>query len=105
MVTEVRARYSNGAFTLLDPIPIDLEEGTEVTLSIDGTLAAGQSTVSGRLIVTPATDGEAPKPEIRVVPIHSEFLPGMDGPKRMKQLLDDEDVEHFLRVQKYGRGT
>ena len=105
MATEVRARYSNGAFTLLGPIPIDLEEGTEVTLSIDGTLAAGQSMVGGRLTVTPATDGEAPKPEIRVVPIHSEFLPGMDDPKRMKQLLDDEDVEHFLRVQKYGRGT
>ena len=41
MVTEVRARYSNGVFTILDPIPIDLEEGTEVTLSIDGNTGCG----------------------------------------------------------------
>ena len=103
MVTEVRARYSNGTLTLLDPV--DLQEGTEVMLTLDGTLAAGQPTIRGQLTVTPGPAGEVPRSEFRVVPFHSEFLPGMDDPKRMKQLLDDEDVEHFLRVQEYGRGT
>ena len=103
MVTEVRARYSNGTLTLLDPV--DLEDGTEVMLTLDGTLSAGQPTVRGQLIVTPGPVGEAPKSEFRVVPFHSEFLPGMDDPERMKQLLDDEDIENFMRVQEYGRGT
>ena len=103
MVTEVRARYSNGILTPLDPV--DLEEGTEVTLTLDGTLAAGQPTVRGLLTVSPDPVGEGPRSEFRVVPFHSEFLPGMEDPKRMKQLLDDEDIEHFLRVPEYGQGT
>ena len=103
MVTEVRARYSNGALTLLDPV--DLEEGTEVTLTLEGSLAAGKLTLRGKLTVTPGPIGEVSKSEFRVVPFHSEFLPGMDDPKRMKQILDDEDIEHFLRVQENGRGT
>ena len=92
MVTEVRARYTNGTLTFLDPV--DLEEGTEVVLTLDGTLSAGQPTVRGQLTVTPGPVGEAPKSQFRVVPFHSEFLPGMDDPKQMKQLLDDEDIEH-----------
>ena len=103
MVTEIRARYSNGTLTLIDPV--DLEEGTEVMLTLDGALVAGQPIVRGQLTVVPSRVGEAPKSEFRVVPFHSEFLPGMDDPKQMKQLLDDEDIEHFLRVQEYGRGT
>ena len=103
MVTEIRARYSNGTLTLLDPV--DLAEGTEVMLTLDGALAAGQPTVRGQLTVAPGRVGEAPKSKFRVVPFNSEFLPGMDDPKQMKQLLDSEDIEHFLRVQEYGRGT
>ena len=103
MVTEVRARYSNGTLTLLDPV--DLEEGTEVVLTLEGTLAAGRPTVRVQLTVIPGSVGEAPKSQFQVVPFHSEFVPGMDDPKRMKQLLEDEDIEHFIRVQKYGKGT
>ena len=103
MVTEVRARYSNGTFTLLDPL--ELEEGTEVTLTLDGGLDSGRPILKGQLTVTSRPVGEASKPEFRVVPFHSEFLPGMDDPKRMKQMLDDEDIEHFLRVQELGQGT
>jgi len=103
MVTEVRARYSNGTLTLLDPV--NLEEGTEVMLTLDGTLSAGQPTVRGQLTVTPGPVGEAPKSEFRVLPNHSALLPGMDDPKRMKQLLEDEDIEHYLNVQEFGRGT
>ena len=103
MATEIRARYSNGTLTLLDPV--DLDEGTEVMLTLDGILAAGQPTVRGRLTVTPGPVGEAPKSEFRVVPFHSEFLPGMDDPKQMKQLLDDEDINHFRQVRESAGGT
>lgn len=103
MVTEIRARYSNGTLTLLDPV--DLEEGTEVMLTLDEDLAAGQPTIRGQLTVPTGPVDEVSRPEFQVVPFHSEFLPGMDDPKRMKQILEDEDIEHFLRVQEFGRGT
>ncbi len=63
MVTEVRARYSNGTLTLLDPV--DLQEGTEVMLTLDRTLAAGQPTMRGQLTVAPDAAGEVPKPKPR----------------------------------------
>ena len=103
MVTEVRARYTNGTLALLDPV--NLEDGTEMVLTLDGVLAAGQPTVRGQLSVTPSPISEASRSEFKVVPFHSEFLPGMEDPKRMKQILDDEDIEHFLRVQERGQGT
>lgn len=103
MVTEIRARYSNGTLTLLDPV--NLEEGVEVTLTFEGDSAMGQQTVTGKLTDTPGPVVGVSKAEFRVVPFHSEFLPEMEDPKRMKQLLDDEDIEHFLRVQEYGQGT
>ena len=34
MITNVRARYQNGVLTPLEPL--DLEEGAEVTLSVEG---------------------------------------------------------------------
>ena len=39
---------------------------------------------------------EAPRPKYRVTPIDSEFLPGVDQ-MRLKDLLEEEDVEHFLK--------
>ena len=91
MILKVRARYANGVLTPLEPLK--LEEGAEVSLSLEE-------------VAAPDSNQEAAnKKRFRVVPFHSEFLPGMEDPKRMKQLLDDEDVEHFLRVQEYGRGT
>ena len=90
MTRKIKAKIVNGALVPLEPLGI--EEGTEVVLNIEAAPA-------------PNSKQEAVKRKFRVVPFHSEFLPGMDDPKRMKQLLDDEDMEHFLRVQKYGKGT
>ena len=90
MTQTVNAKYANGVLTPLEPL--DLEEGAEVVLNIE-------------TATSPDSQQKTVKGEFRVVPFHSEFLPGMDDPKRMKQLLDDEDVEHFLKVQEYGRGT
>ena len=40
MTTSVRARYANGVLTPLEPL--DLEEGAEVTVSIERALASGE---------------------------------------------------------------
>ena len=39
---------------------------------------------------------EAPRLKYRVTPIDSEFLPGVDQ-MRLKDLLEEEDIEHFLK--------
>lgn len=46
---------------------------------------------------------EPDRVEFRVAPNHSELAPGMDDPKALKQLLDDEDVERYLRLRKRGK--
>ena len=48
------------------------------------------------------TDSPADAEAFRVVPIRGALKPGMDDPQAMKQLLEDEDVEHYLRVQANG---
>ena len=42
---------------------------------------------------------EPDRAKFRVAPNHSELVPGMDDPKALKQLLDDEDVERYLRLR------
>ncbi len=90
MSQKIRAWYANGVLTPLEPL--ELEEGEVVELDITSTQV-------------PDREEDSAKPKFRVVPFHSAFLPGMDDPKKMKQLLEDDDIEHFLRVQEYGRGT
>ena len=90
MVKTVKAKYANGVLILLEPL--DLEEGAEVVLNIETAPA-------------PNSKQEAAKRKFRVIPNHSGLLPGMDDPKRMKQLLEDEDIEHCLKVQEFGTGT
>ena len=90
MIRKVRARFANGVLTPLEPL--DLEEGAVLMLSLE----ADAASELGR---------ESEKSKFRVVPNHSGFLPGMDDPKRMKQLLEEEDIEHFLRIQELGRET
>ncbi|MDE2785412.1 MAG: hypothetical protein OXL37_01975 [Chloroflexota bacterium] len=46
---------------------------------------------------------EPDRAKFRVVPNHSELAPGMDDPKALKQLLDDEDVERYLRLRERGK--
>lgn len=86
----VKAKYANGVLTPLEPL--DLDEGAMVVLNI-------------KLVPILNSKQETVKQKFRVIPNHSEFLPGMDDPKRMKQLLEDEDIEHYLKVQEFGRGT
>jgi predicted DNA-binding antitoxin AbrB/MazE fold protein len=90
MIQKVRAKYANGVLTPLEPL--ELEEGAEVVLSVESDAP-----------LDPQQKSE--KTKFRVNPNHSGFLPGMDDPKKMKQLLEDEDNEHFLRVQEFGKGT
>ena len=87
---KVRAKYANGVLTPLEPL--ELEEGLEVELNIG-------------VVPNDAHDQDSTKRKFRVIPNHSGLLPGMDDLKRMKQLLEDEDIEHYLRVQEFGRGT
>jgi predicted DNA-binding antitoxin AbrB/MazE fold protein len=88
MIKRVSAKYANGMLTPLEPL--NLEEGTVVVLDIEMTASPKEKTDNSKF---------------RVIPFHSEFLPGMDDPKKMKQLLEDEDIEHFLRVRDHGKGT
>ena len=90
MIRKVRARFANGVLTPLEPL--DLEEGAVLMLNLEADATSEQK-------------HESEKTKFRVIPNHSGFLPGMDDPKKMKQLLEEEDIEHFLRVQKFGRGT
>lgn len=90
MIRTVNARYAKGILTPLEPL--ELEEGAEVVLNIE-------------LAPSPDSKQETVKRKFRVIPNHSGLLPGMDDPKKMKQLLEDEDIEHYLNVQEFGRGT
>ena len=42
---------------------------------------------------------EVQESDFQLVPNQSDLQEGMDDPKSMKQLLEDEDVEHYLRSQ------
>ena len=90
MNKKVKARFANGVLVPLEPL--DLQEGALVVLSLEVDAA-------------PDPKQKLDKTKFRVIPNHSGFLPGMDDPQEMKQLLEDEDIEHFLRVQEFGRGT
>jgi predicted DNA-binding antitoxin AbrB/MazE fold protein len=46
MTVSVKARYANGVFTPLEPV--DLEEGTEVIVSMDGTPPRVADAAEGR---------------------------------------------------------
>ena len=94
MITKVRARYANGVLTPLEPL--DLEEGVEVVLSLEGTLSGGPSDISGEL--TMELKIERGPPKFRVAPIQDGFVPGFD-PKKLKQFLNDEDDERYLRSE------
>ena len=83
MNKKVLAFYANCVFTPLEPL--DLEEGTEVVLNIE-------------TATSPDSQQKTVRRKFRVIPNHSEFLPGMDDPKKMKQILNDEDEEHYLKV-------
>ena len=83
MAKTVNARFTNGVFTLREPV--DFPECALVVLNIE---AAG------------IQKSEGAEFESRIPPHHSRLLPGMDDPKRLNQLRDDQDVEHYQHRNK-----
>ncbi len=75
---KVKARYAKGVLTPLEPLK--LEEGVVVELNIELTKSQGK--------------GHSPK--FRVVPVSGGFTLGVD-PNNLKQFLNDEDDERYLR--------
>lgn len=78
MPKTVNARFANGVLTPLETL--DFEEGAVVVLSIE--------------VVQPQPEwsGNAPP----VVPTKGDFLPDAD-PKRLKNLIYEQEVEGYLR--------
>ena len=74
----VNARFANGVFTPLEPVTFP--EGTVVVLNIDDDSSMTAS---------------AHTPVDQFVPHDARFLPGMEDPQKIKQLLTDGDVEHY----------
>ena len=124
MSKKMKAKIVNGALVPLEPLGI--EEGANVVFELIAKAPPGvepsmRDYIGARETKLPSeTDEELyikehlekerrteerNRSEFRVIPNHSALLPGMDDPKRMKQLLEDEDIEHYLNVQEFGRGT
>ena len=78
MPKTVNARFANGVLIPLEPL--DFEEGAVVVLSIE--VAQPR----------PESSGNAPQ----VAPNGGDFLPDAD-PKRLKNLLYEQEVEGYLR--------
>ena len=87
---KIRAKIVNGALVPLEPLGIEEGVVVELRLCVDS---------------ASAPKDEPDKAKFRVTPNHSALLPGMDDPKRMHHILEDEDIEHYLRVQEFGRGA
>lgn len=64
----------------------------ETGRSMQGTADNGLGAVNGESI-------DAQVEDFQLVPNQSKLQEGMDDPKNMKQLLDDNEVEHYLRSQ------
>ena len=78
MPKTVNARFANGVLIPLEPL--DFEEGAVVALSIE--------------VVQPQP--QWPENASTVVPTEGDFLPDAH-PKRLKNLLHEQEVEGYLR--------
>lgn len=85
MSKTVNAKFANGVFTPLEPVAFP--EGAIVVLKID----AGAT--EQPQITSPAEP---------FVPHDGKFLPGMEDPQKIKQLLADQDLEHYSRSLQQG---
>ena len=123
MTDKIKAKIVNGALVPLEPLGI--EEGANVVFklvsqappgvepSMQDYTGAPETKPPSEIDEEPFTEEHLEKErkeernrcKFRVIPNHSALMPGMDDPKRMKQLLEDEDIEHYLNVQEFGRGT
>lgn len=78
MPKTVKAQFANGVLIPLEPL--DFEEGALVVLSIEVAQPRPESSENAH----------------QVVPNGRDFLPD-DDPKRLKNLLYEEEVEDYLR--------
>ena len=85
MTKAVKAGFAKGLLTPLEPLA--LAEDSVALLDMKE---------------LPADEPAPDKPKFHVVPNDSEFLIDMEDPRALKELLDDEDLEHYLRS--VGRG-
>ena len=85
MSKKVHARFANGVFTPLEPVAF--LEGTLVVLNIEA---------------DPIQDPATPNGHGQFIPHNGRFLPGMEDPQKIKQLLMEEDIEHYVNSSQQG---
>ncbi len=85
MSKTVNARFANGVFTPIEPVAFP--EGAIVVLNIEA---------------DPTEQPQIASPAEPFVPHHGKFLPGMEDPQKIKQLLADQDLEHYSRSSQQG---
>lgn len=117
MTRKIKAKIVNGALVPLEPLGI--EEGANVVFELIAKAPPGvepsmrdyvgkpdtklPSEIDEELFIEEYLEKERrieernPR-EFRVTPNKSGFLPGVD-PHNLKQILNDEDDEHYLRLQ------
>ena len=85
MGKQVHARFANGVFTPLEPVAFP--DGTLVVLNIEA---------------APAPEAPAPNRDVHFAPYNGKFLPGMEDPQKIKQLLMQDDIEHYVDASQQG---
>ena len=85
MSKTLNARFANGVFTPLEPVAFP--EGTIVVLNIEA---------------DPIQDPSTPNGHGQFIPHNGRFLPGMEDPQKIKQLLMEEDIEHYVNSSQQG---
>ena len=85
MSKKVHARFANGVFTPLEPVAF--LEGTLVVLNIEA---------------DPIPEPPTPNSDGHFIPHNGRFLPGTEDPQKIKQLLMQEDVEHYVNSAQQG---
>ena len=85
MSQQVHARFANGVFTPLEPVAFP--EGAFVVLNIE---------------TAPAQEAPDPNRDGHFIPHNGKFLPGMEDPQKIKQLLMQDDIERYVRSSQQG---
>ena len=117
MIRKIKARIVNGALVPLEPLGI--EEGANVVFELIAKAPPGvepsmrdyvgktetklPSEIDEELFIEEYLEKERiieehNRREFRVIPNKSSLLPGVD-PDNLKQILNEEDDEHYLRLQ------
>ena len=85
MSKKVHARFANGVFTPLEPVAF-----------------LGRHTRRAQHRSRPIQEPPTPDSDGHFIPHNGRFLPGMEDPQKIKQLLMQEDVEHYVNSAQQG---